>query len=285
MEVYKYTNKANGKVYIGITTRSVEIRHKEHLKDINDSYLFHRALRKYGIENFLLEVIDSADSLDELLEKEKLYIHLFNSFIYSENPNGYNMTTGGEGTFGYSHTEESKAAMSEQRKEYYKTHNHPALGATRTEESKEKQRIRMVGKYTGKHNPYFGKKHSGKTKAIMSVKWKERYDNGMHSRLGSKLGEETKHKISIKLKGRVISQEQRDNQSLVMSGSNHPNSLRAICTTTNEAFEYMGDASKKYGLDRSNLTKCCKGKTKWCGIHPSTGENLKWKYAEVLTFK
>lgn len=49
-------------------------------------------MRKYGIDNFLIEKIDSADSPEELGEKERLYISQFNTQV----PNGYNLTAGGE---------------------------------------------------------------------------------------------------------------------------------------------------------------------------------------------
>ena len=213
------------------------------------------------------------------------YIGSCNSFINSENSNGYNMTTGGEGTYGYSHTSETKALIGMMKREYYKSHVHPCIGKIQTQESREKQRRTMGGRYSGIKNPYFGKKHSEETKNIISKKAKKRCKEGKHPMLGRNLSEETKRKIGLKLKGRTIGQAQSDNQSLLFSGSNHPNSLKIICTTTSEVFDYMGEASKKYGLDRSNLTKCCKGKTKWCGVHPGTGENLKWKYIETLTFQ
>jgi len=58
------------------------------------------------IETFELEQIDTADTLEELCEKEKEYIKQYNSH-YIEG-NGYNMTYGGEGTNGYIYTEDDK---------------------------------------------------------------------------------------------------------------------------------------------------------------------------------
>jgi len=98
--VYKYTNKTNGKVYIGITTRSMEKRHKEHLKTINDGLYFHNALKKYGVDNFKLSQIDSANNKKELADKEKHYIELFESYAYQGNSKGYNCTFGGDGVTG-----------------------------------------------------------------------------------------------------------------------------------------------------------------------------------------
>ena len=67
--VYKITNKINGKIYIGQTTRTFEQRWKEHCNDamnFKDIYLFHNAIRKYGKENFECEILES-NIPDELI--------------------------------------------------------------------------------------------------------------------------------------------------------------------------------------------------------------------------
>ena len=52
--IYQLKNKINGKIYIGKTTQSVMTRFHKHchasLKDSNT--LIHKAIRKYGKENF-----------------------------------------------------------------------------------------------------------------------------------------------------------------------------------------------------------------------------------------
>ena len=51
--IYKIVNKINNKVYIGQTTRTIDIRWKQHLNNINhvDTHLY-RAMKNYGPENF-----------------------------------------------------------------------------------------------------------------------------------------------------------------------------------------------------------------------------------------
>ena len=91
--VYKITNKVNKKSYIGITTRTVEIRWKEH---INDSKVYtnrplYRAFNKYGLDSFILEVLEEVP--DFLLHKKEIMcIKIFNTY-----KNGYNATLGGDG--------------------------------------------------------------------------------------------------------------------------------------------------------------------------------------------
>ena len=93
MFIYKYTNKINGKVYIGQTV-DLDSRLKSHLKSAKrgNKDAFHCAIRKYGIESFTYEVIDGALSSSELNYKEQHYIHLYNSLA----PNGYNLRLGNQ---------------------------------------------------------------------------------------------------------------------------------------------------------------------------------------------
>jgi group I intron endonuclease len=97
--VYKATCKVNQKVYIGVTSKSLNERIAGHVKlskRKNPKYLFNKAIKKYGIENFLFEKIDTFLSFDERDEKEIKYIKERNSF-YLSGP-GYNMTFGGDGS-------------------------------------------------------------------------------------------------------------------------------------------------------------------------------------------
>lgn len=94
--IYTATNKINGKIYVG-KTYNFEKRRKEHFYDINDDIPFHRALKKYGIENFEWKIIDCAKTDDEIKEKEIYWIKKLNTCIRSKNSNGYNITLGGEG--------------------------------------------------------------------------------------------------------------------------------------------------------------------------------------------
>ena len=59
---------------------------------------------------------------------------------------------------------------------------------------------------------------------------------------------------------------------------NQSNNKSVICINTNEVFYYLSDASRKYNVNPSCITRCCKGKQKTSGIHPVTNEKLKWKY-------
>ena len=110
----------NGKHYIGLTSRSLEHRQKEHRYCVKsgDTKLVYNALRKYDmVDTFELVEIDTADTLEELCEKEIGYIQEYNS--YYMDGNGYNMTYGGEGCNGYIHTQEDKQRQSERQKKHF----------------------------------------------------------------------------------------------------------------------------------------------------------------------
>jgi hypothetical protein len=113
----------HGKHYVGLTTTSLEQRKKEHkfCAKNGDTKCLYNALRKHDIvDTFELIEIDTAETLEELCEKEIRYIVEYNSY-YMDN-NGYNMTRGGDGTNGYVFTDEDKQKISEERKKYYEEH-------------------------------------------------------------------------------------------------------------------------------------------------------------------
>jgi group I intron endonuclease len=107
--VYQIKNLINFKVYIGITSREPEIRWKAHLQFYTRrKSILYCAMRKYGIENFEFSILEQTNNIETLKELEKKYIQQYNSYCFQESSNGYNMTLGGDGTFGYKHSEDIK---------------------------------------------------------------------------------------------------------------------------------------------------------------------------------
>ena len=93
-KIYKYTNLINGKIYIGQTKQTLEQRDYKHQIQLNDNTYFHRAMKKYGRDNFSLELIEDHIPFNQLNEKEKFYIDFFESFYTTGK--GYNLTQGGQ---------------------------------------------------------------------------------------------------------------------------------------------------------------------------------------------
>lgn len=100
--VYSFTNKINQKMYIGMTTRTIEERIKSHVYEAyNPNSLvynapFKRAIRKYGIEGFKLEIICDNLTKDEAIQLERELILKHQTYYKYKNSNGYNATVGGE---------------------------------------------------------------------------------------------------------------------------------------------------------------------------------------------
>lgn len=98
MLIYKVENKINHKVYIGQTIKTLEERKCEHLKYVHNGkgFRFHKAIRKYGEDNFIWSVIDTASTVEELNQKECYWIEYYKSYI-----NGYNSTKGDSNPMNY----------------------------------------------------------------------------------------------------------------------------------------------------------------------------------------
>lgn len=93
--VYKYTNKKNGKVYIGETV-DLKGRQKAHQSQKGFSY-FHKAIEEEGIEMFDLEIIYQCEGIDKnevknkIIELEEFYINEYQAFTREK---GYNYCCG-----------------------------------------------------------------------------------------------------------------------------------------------------------------------------------------------
>jgi group I intron endonuclease len=136
--VYKITNRLNGKIYVGITTGTVKTRwwgHCQAARNVTNKKtkrhscgLISKEMHSVGIENFQIDLLDSsATNWKELADLELKYISEINSGV----PNGYNIKTLHQGNT--THTPESKAAISAAHKGKPKSPEHRAkISATVT---------------------------------------------------------------------------------------------------------------------------------------------------------
>jgi len=122
-DIYKATCKTNNKNYIGQAKKfqgkfsdkwGYEKRWKSHIYEAlysksDHCSLLNNAIRKYGPENFIIELIDEANDQDELDDLETKYIEEYNCLV----PNGYNLDTGGKK--GYTVSQETKDKQSKSR--------------------------------------------------------------------------------------------------------------------------------------------------------------------------
>jgi group I intron endonuclease len=117
MFIYKIKNILNHKFYIGKTKKNPDKRFKEHFYLSKRSKThFHKAIKKYGVDNFQVEILEVVDSNELLNEKEKYWIEKLKP--------DYNKTSGGDGVVGYSYTEEHKKNMSLSKKGKKNSNSH-----------------------------------------------------------------------------------------------------------------------------------------------------------------
>ena len=171
--VYLIRNQINGKIYVG-ESHNPQHRWQQHCwtaknenKSTKDFTYFHRAIRKYGEDNFILKVVGVWSSETEALMHETEWIETLKDFGCIL----YNLTKGGEGSSGYKHTEEAKIKMSQ-------FHS----GKILKEETKNKI-----------SNSLKGRKRSLNAIEKCSL-----------SLQGHKIPENVKNKISTALKGKII---------------------------------------------------------------------------------
>lgn len=131
-DIYLITNLVNGKKYVGYTSKGYKKRYKSHIKEANENktnrYIC-QAIRKYGEENFSVELLEKVETHEDAKKREQYYIKIFNTFVQSKGNWGYNGTKGGDGANGVKYPKEIRLKISERQK----------------------------GKWVGEKNPNFGK--------------------------------------------------------------------------------------------------------------------------------
>ena len=152
--IYSIKNIINEKRYIGkaINLKNRLIGHRRK----NSKSVISKAIQKYGLNNFKIDILEENINNDLMNEKEIFYVKYFNSF-----KEGYNCSLGGDGgncfPEGYKHSkasieksiktrkernikpsQETKEQISATLKEYYKNNKGHNSGKTFSEESRKK---------------------------------------------------------------------------------------------------------------------------------------------------
>lgn len=248
MIIYKITNIVNNKVYIGLTTKTLEKRWKGHLNSINSktksSRYLYSSMKKHGINNFKIEEIEKCENINALFSKEIYWIKKYNS----NNKNfGYNLSSGGEINIPNKETLELMSIKGKERwnnpefkkkmiraltgvKKSGEPHN---KGKHLSDETKDKISKSRLGKMSGKDNHNFGKP-------------------GIN--LGKEFSEDHKNKISNSLIGNTNGK----------IGKEHHRSIQVVCIETGEIFESINIAKKKY---MGKIYKAIKTGKSTCGYH------------------
>ena len=183
MYIYEIKCLINNKSYVGKSKKNIEQRFQRHIKDAifhHSPLILHRAMRKYGEENFeirLLETVTGEDSF--LAERERYWIKELDTFN-----NGYNMTEGGEG--GNTYSKKSEEELNEIRQKI----SNKLIG--------DNNGMRKIGGLVGERNGMYGKTLTEEHKRKMSLSLRGKRDT-----------EETRKKKSLALKGKPKSENHR----------------------------------------------------------------------------
>jgi len=187
--IYLITNLVNGKNYVGQTVQQINRRFSAHKRSAfkYESFLpLHRAMRKYGIDNFECKIIEICNSIEELNESETKWILKLGTF----GKRGYNCTTGGEG-FTVSDDTKKKISKSRIGMKLSESHcvaiskrmmgeNNPFYGKSHSKETIEKIKETLQGQMDGENNPFYGKTHTEETKKLLSENHKGKHAGEKH---------------------------------------------------------------------------------------------------------
>lgn len=185
-ELYVAQCSANGKQYVGITTRGYRARWTRHVVDARNGSqtAFHKAIRKHGSDAFQLAVLCKPQTLERLKQAEVWAIEKLNTLA----PRGYNLTRGGDGTFG--------AVMPESWHEFKRSLSVSMRGRKMPREAVEKAAASRRGRPLSEEH----------RKKLSEAK------------RGKALPQEVKDKLSDRLKGRKLSEEHRARVSAAQKG-------------------------------------------------------------------
>ena len=324
--IYKISNLVDGKIYIGKTIKPIESRFKAHVSEMErfkkcliDNIDFgynsrlYPAMLKYGVENFIIELVEEVPSDVNLEEREIYYIKKFNSCDPSI---GYNISPGGLGGplfLGHHHTDKTKKLISakskgkKQSKEFIEKrtsglahiYQNLTTGEVFSNIKEASKRyggaIRYAAKNGGTANGYFWKDLSAEQREPYSIEecklLCEEYTKKLHNiySIGSKKGwsnktEETK-KAAIE-KGKITAETTRKNRSeeaKAIISKNISNALKGrkhSPETLIKLKEYYNKASEdELKIRRLHISEGQKGKKRY--KNKITGKHKMFKPDDV----
>lgn len=151
--IYKATSQTTGKSYVGYTSNLKKrmYRHRWYAETDRSNTHFHRAIRKYGWDDFSWQVLEEVACEELAKERESYHITLGES---------YNMTEGGEGTSGFSKTPWNKGKT--HSKETKRLLSEKAKGRKHSEETRRKMSEKRKGrKFSEEHRKNLSKSLKG----------------------------------------------------------------------------------------------------------------------------
>jgi group I intron endonuclease len=161
MGIYAFQHNDSGSMYIG-SSASLHLRINNHFKNYSSNIHLQRAFNKYGIDNFILHILEFYTFDSNLSKKEngELLVKLEQQYLKLLSPK-YNINPTAGSRLGSHHSEESKEKM--------RINNlgdkNPFFGKTHSDEYLTKLKTRM----SGNNNPMAGKPVTGEVKDAIRV--------------------------------------------------------------------------------------------------------------------
>jgi len=251
--IYKIQNNVTGSIYIGCS-KNIEKRFKQHKNNLKKGNHQNRHLQnsvnKYGLENFLFEVIF------ESFCEECVLKNLESLFIWSEDPQKlYNVIVPEDfqtKSINYLDFQERKV------KAWKETIAKNGGLPPQTPELKQRQSEAV----SGEKNGFFGKKHTKETIEKLRAKAKDRWSNPQERLSQSRRRKnffkdpENRVKVGEKSKGRKHSEETKQNHSKRFSGSRNPNATPFVFNGVR--YGSFVEAEEALGISKYKLKKLLK---------------------------
>jgi len=160
MIIYQTTNLINGKFYVGKDERNKP-------DYLGSGINLHRAIKKYGKENFIKKTIEICFTREELNERERYWIKETKAQEI-----GYNIADGGSG--GNTYTEETRQRISQEFKG--REVDPKTIEKAKKTREKRKQENPDVYKMSEEQKQILSKTHKGK---VHPKEWRERQSEVM----------------------------------------------------------------------------------------------------------
>lgn len=223
--VYVALNKANNKLYVGVTKYILSRRCREHFRGAKNGAtgLFARAIRKYGEGQFDFFIFAAYDSYERALLGERELI----ADIMPE----YNLTVGGEGNLGWNPSEETRKRISDSRI------GKPGVWASGIP---QELREKMIAGQRAMSDP------------------------GAALR-GRKRPPEVVEKIATKRRGKSLPSSTPELRALRVNNlllASQRRSISIMCVDDGKTFATIKAASLHYGINKSYLQRVIKGESK-----------------------
>lgn len=269
---YRARNLVNGHSYVGYTARGLKVRKNQHLwvARKGGGHHFHRALRKYGEENFVFEILGDFGDDEDLAKIYEI------EAIAKYRPE-YNLSYGGEGGTMHESTRKKIAEANSRRvftDEMRKNAGDARRGYKHKDETREKIRAANTGR---KHTPESLKKMSASqlghpTSDEARRKMSATRKGQVSPAKGKKWSAEARLRVGLArkgkpspLKGVALTEEHKNNirvGQLLNPPSREKRSNPVRCLTDGRVFPSANAADRFYGLSPSSTAKIARGEFK-----------------------